>query len=86
VRDYLFGAGSAINPLHHENADFYESDLEALVSDWDATISDMYTVLRAADFVKNSKYGQSKDDQPIERGEREANSGEIERQRSKAAT
>jgi hypothetical protein len=86
VRDYLYGAGSAMNPWPHENAHFYESDLEAMYSDWNATVSDMYTVLKAADFVKSSKYGQLKHDEPIGRREPEAESGNLARDRFKATT
>jgi hypothetical protein len=87
LRDYLYGAGSAMNPWPNEAPQFYQSDLEAMSSDWSTTVSDMQTVLKAADLVKILKCGQLNHDEPIGRGEREAESGRPERDdRSKATT
>lgn len=84
LADYLHGAGTAMNPLPYESAHFFESDLEAMASDWDAAISDMYAVLKAADSIKN--YGHLKHDQPAGRREQKGESGKLERERSKAVT
>jgi hypothetical protein len=85
LADYLQGAGSAMNPWPNEPPQFYESDAEALVSDWDATVCDMYTVLKASDLI-SSKYGRLKHEQPIGRGESAAEAGKLERGRFKAGT
>jgi hypothetical protein len=83
LADYFQGAGSAMNPWPNEPAQFCESDAEALISDWDATVSDMYTVLKASDLI-GSKYGRLKHEQPIGRGESAA--GKLERDRFKSGT
>jgi hypothetical protein len=52
-RDYLYGAGLAINPLPMEPAHFYTSDRDALVSDWTTALTDMDRVWQTSIFIQN---------------------------------
>jgi hypothetical protein len=84
MADYLRGAGSAMNPFPQEDAQFCESDLEAMVADWGATLSDMDTVFKALDGVIE-KYGQREHEQSDGWTE-PTEFGRLERDRSKAIT
>jgi hypothetical protein len=80
IADYFHGAGLVINPLPQEPAQFYESDVEAMRSDWDNVLVDAYSVLKAADIMK-SIY-----EQPIGRTEPAIEAGNTERTGLKAST